>query len=93
VGLFAARGRTGNKRTGDPGRQGKGMSAMLYISLLVILCAGVVIGTFVAPYLWATLAVAVRMFFDRGARTRERRQAQADEVQRRAGRQVRATRR
>jgi hypothetical protein len=69
------------------------MSAMLYLSLLVILCAGVVIGTFVAPYLWATLAVAVRMFVDRSARTRQCRQSQAEEAQRRAGRQVRATRR
>jgi hypothetical protein len=66
---------------------------MLYVDLLMALWVEIVAGTFVGPYLRATLSVPLRRFVNVGMRTRHRRQRQAEEAQRRAGAQVRALRR
>ena len=65
---------------------------MFYVDLLVMLCSGIVLGRFVVPYLSAMRTLPTRAFVERQARTDERQKSQADEAQRRAGRQVCAIR-
>jgi hypothetical protein len=65
---------------------------MLYVDLFVALWGGIVAGTFVGPYLRATLSVPLWRFVNVGMRTSRRRQLQAEEARCRAGRQVRALR-